>query len=230
MKVDLGRSKGRIVVEFASIDDLERIVALMRPATPRSPDGLDPVRPPASSAVTTGAAGELEVPMVDMSAWSLCRPDVSAAEESTWHFVRLGPALAWRRSRHDDVMTRWGLPVGPVPELTCEPTVGTPEEEWVSRRLASLTLDNLDDLPRRAGGASSGSWTRWPARRRRRPGTSALEKEAWVSATLLEWGSCGKIVYVDSTPAGYVLYAPPVLRSAQRRLPDLAGLRLTRCC
>jgi ParB family transcriptional regulator, chromosome partitioning protein len=29
VKVDLGRSKGRIVVEFASIDDLERIVALM---------------------------------------------------------------------------------------------------------------------------------------------------------------------------------------------------------
>jgi ParB family transcriptional regulator, chromosome partitioning protein len=29
VKVDLGRSKGRIVVEFASLDDLERIVALM---------------------------------------------------------------------------------------------------------------------------------------------------------------------------------------------------------
>jgi ParB family chromosome partitioning protein len=33
VKVDLGRSKGRIVVEFASIDDLERIVALMAPGT-----------------------------------------------------------------------------------------------------------------------------------------------------------------------------------------------------
>jgi ParB family chromosome partitioning protein len=33
VKVDLGRSKGRIVVEFASIDDLERIVALMAPDT-----------------------------------------------------------------------------------------------------------------------------------------------------------------------------------------------------
>ena len=31
VRVDLGRSKGRIVVEFASIDDLERIVALMAP-------------------------------------------------------------------------------------------------------------------------------------------------------------------------------------------------------
>ena len=40
VKVDLGRSKGRIVVEFASIDDLERIVALMAPDT-EVPDGLD---------------------------------------------------------------------------------------------------------------------------------------------------------------------------------------------
>jgi ParB family chromosome partitioning protein len=31
VKVDLGKSKGRITVEFASIDDLERIVALMDP-------------------------------------------------------------------------------------------------------------------------------------------------------------------------------------------------------
>jgi ParB family chromosome partitioning protein len=31
VKVDIGRRKGRIVVEFASIDDLERIVALMAP-------------------------------------------------------------------------------------------------------------------------------------------------------------------------------------------------------
>ncbi len=33
VKVDLGRSKGRIVVEFGSIDDLERIVGLMAPGT-----------------------------------------------------------------------------------------------------------------------------------------------------------------------------------------------------
>jgi ParB family chromosome partitioning protein len=41
VKVDLGRTKGRIVVEFATIDDLERIVALMAPDT-ELPDGLDP--------------------------------------------------------------------------------------------------------------------------------------------------------------------------------------------
>jgi ParB family chromosome partitioning protein len=32
VKVELGRRKGKIVVEFASVDDLERIVALMAPA------------------------------------------------------------------------------------------------------------------------------------------------------------------------------------------------------
>jgi ParB family chromosome partitioning protein len=31
VKVELGRSKGKIVVEFASIDDLERIVKAMSP-------------------------------------------------------------------------------------------------------------------------------------------------------------------------------------------------------
>jgi ParB family chromosome partitioning protein len=31
VKVDLGRRKGRITVEFASIDDLERIVLMMDP-------------------------------------------------------------------------------------------------------------------------------------------------------------------------------------------------------
>jgi ParB family chromosome partitioning protein len=34
VKVDLGKSKGRIIVEFASLDDLERIVALMTEGTP----------------------------------------------------------------------------------------------------------------------------------------------------------------------------------------------------
>jgi ParB family chromosome partitioning protein len=32
VKVELGRRKGRITIEFASIDDLERIVAIMDPS------------------------------------------------------------------------------------------------------------------------------------------------------------------------------------------------------
>jgi GNAT superfamily N-acetyltransferase len=83
-------------------------------------------------------------------------------------------------------------------------------EEWVSRRLASLTLDNLDDLPRRCRRCVF--WELDPLARdvAEEAGDVELEKEAWVSATLLEWGSCGKLLYADSVPAGYLLYAPPV--------------------
>lgn len=38
VKVELGRSKGRIVVEFASVDDLARIVDTMAPGTTMAPD------------------------------------------------------------------------------------------------------------------------------------------------------------------------------------------------
>ena len=79
----------------------------------------------------------------------------------------------------------------------------------MSRRLASVTLDNLDDLPRRCRRCVR--WELDPVARERAEaaGDPALEKEAWVSAVLLEWGSCGKIAYVDAAPAGFVLYAPP---------------------
>ena len=40
VKVDLGRSKGRIIVEFASLDDLERIVAVMAPDADVTDGGL----------------------------------------------------------------------------------------------------------------------------------------------------------------------------------------------
>jgi GNAT superfamily N-acetyltransferase len=80
----------------------------------------------------------------------------------------------------------------------------------VSRRLANLTLDNLDDLPRPCRRCVF--WELDPKSREvaEESGDPELEKEAWVSATLLDWGSCGKVAYVDSLPAGYVLYAPPV--------------------
>jgi ParB family chromosome partitioning protein len=41
VKVDLGRSKGKITVEFASIPDLERIVAIMDPRPGKSQPGHD---------------------------------------------------------------------------------------------------------------------------------------------------------------------------------------------
>ena len=77
------------------------------------------------------------------------------------------------------------------------------------RRIARLTLDNLDDLP--SACRSCAFWELDPVHRERATaaGECALEKEAWVSRVLLEWGSCGRIVYVDDQPAGYALYAPP---------------------
>ncbi len=41
VKVELGRRKGKIVVEFASVDDLERIVGLMAPGMGPRPGGFD---------------------------------------------------------------------------------------------------------------------------------------------------------------------------------------------
>lgn len=79
----------------------------------------------------------------------------------------------------------------------------------MARRLVNITLDNLDELPSRC--RSCVFWELDPVSRTRAEevGDSALEKEAWVSATLLEWGSCGKLVQVDGVTAGYVLFAPP---------------------
>jgi hypothetical protein len=80
----------------------------------------------------------------------------------------------------------------------------------VTRRLVNITLDNLDELPVRC--RSCVYWELDPvaAERAAKAGDPGLEKEAWVSATLLEWGSCGKLVQVDGVTAGYVMFSPPV--------------------
>jgi hypothetical protein len=81
----------------------------------------------------------------------------------------------------------------------------------LSRRLASITLDNLDDLPFRCRRCVF--WELDPVSygRAYEEGDPALEKESWISSVLLEWGSCGKIAYVDGVAAGFMLYAPPHL-------------------
>lgn len=81
----------------------------------------------------------------------------------------------------------------------------------MSRRLAPLTLDNLVDLPKPARTCVAWELDPVAARQARRVGDTSFEKEAWLSATLLEWGSCGRVVYVDEDPAGFALYAPPAL-------------------
>lgn len=79
----------------------------------------------------------------------------------------------------------------------------------MGRRLTPLTLDNLPDLPKRC--RSCVFWELDPVsgEAASKAGKPELEKEAWISAVLLEWGSCGRVAYVDDVPAGFVLYAPP---------------------
>jgi GNAT superfamily N-acetyltransferase len=111
----------------------------------------------------------------------------------------------------------------------------------VSGRVVGVTLDNLDQLPKRCRRCLF--WEIAPHLREEAEqyGQTEFEKEAWVSSVLLEWGSCGRIVYVDSVPAGYAFYAPPsavprsvafptapisadaVMLTAVRILPEFAG-------
>ncbi len=116
----------------------------------------------------------------------------------------------------------------------------------MSRRLASVTLDNLDDLPRRCRRCVFWELDPVAGARAAETADTEFEKEAWVSATLLEWGSCGKLVYVDGVPAGFVLFAPPayvpravafptspvsadaVLLMTGHVLPEFAGMGLGR--
>ncbi len=89
----------------------------------------------------------------------------------------------------------------------------------MSRRLARLTLDTLADLPEDA--RSCVFWELDPVRRERAiaSGEGAEEKEAWVSRVLLEWGSCGRVAYVDGEFAGFVLFAPPVFLPGGHAMP-----------
>jgi GNAT superfamily N-acetyltransferase len=78
----------------------------------------------------------------------------------------------------------------------------------VSRRVARLTLDNLADL---SGPCSSCVfWQLDPVARGRAEGHECDELSTWLSGVLRDWGSCGRVVYVDEKPAGHVLYAPSV--------------------
>lgn len=79
----------------------------------------------------------------------------------------------------------------------------------MARRIVNITLDNLDDLPTRCRHCVFWELDPVTGSRAHEMGDAGLEKEAWVSATLLEWGSCGKLVFVDGVPAGFAMFAPP---------------------
>jgi GNAT superfamily N-acetyltransferase len=114
------------------------------------------------------------------------------------------------------------------------------------REVVSLTLDRLQDLPEPC--VSCIFWELDPAlvAASMARGDPGLDKESWLSAALLEWGSVGQIGYVGGAPAGYVTYAPPhlvprsaafptapvsadaVLLMTARVIPDFAGQGLGR--
>jgi len=83
------------------------------------------------------------------------------------------------------------------------------------RDVRTLTLDRVQDLPDAC--ARCVFWELDPvvaaqAIARGDPETDPqMDKESWLSAALLEWGSVGRIVYVDDLPAGYLTYASPHL-------------------
>lgn len=79
----------------------------------------------------------------------------------------------------------------------------------MGRRLVPLTLDNLSDLPSRCRACVYWELDPVSGQDAVKAGTPHLEKEAWISSVLLDWGSCGRVVYVDEEPVGFVLYAPP---------------------
>jgi GNAT superfamily N-acetyltransferase len=79
----------------------------------------------------------------------------------------------------------------------------------VSRRVVGVTLDNLEQLP-----LSCRRCVYWEVaphlkEQAEQFGETEVEKEAWVSSVLLEWGSCGRLVYSGDLLVGFVLYAPP---------------------
>jgi hypothetical protein len=60
-----------------------------------------------------------------------------------------------------------------------------------------------------AGGQGAAAWV----------GGRALQKEAWLSSVVLEWGPAGHVVSVDGEVAGYSLYAPTMSSTRSARRP-----------
>ena len=97
----------------------------------------------------------------------------------------------------------------------------------MSRKVVRLTLDHLDELPQPC--RSCVFWQLDPVRRERVGRTRRDEKEAWVSAVLRDWGSCGRVVLVDGHPVGYAALRARGLRARRRRFPT-APVSPTPCC
>ena len=89
----------------------------------------------------------------------------------------------------------------------------------MSRRVVGVTLDNLEQLPKRCRRCVYWEVAPHLKAQAEEYGSTEVEKEAWVSSVLLEWGSCGRIAYSDTLPVGFVFYAPPNAVPRARAFP-----------
>ncbi|MEZ0166458.1 GNAT family N-acetyltransferase [Kineococcus sp. LSe6-4] len=89
----------------------------------------------------------------------------------------------------------------------------------MGRRMAPLTLDTVADLPKPSRQCVFWELDETAAARAAEAGYPDFEKEAWISTVLLQWGPCGRLVYVDDQPVGFVMYAPPLYVPQQSRFP-----------
>lgn len=78
----------------------------------------------------------------------------------------------------------------------------------MGRQVSRLTVDALETIE--APCRDCAFWELDPVRRAAAAGHEREEKAAWISHVLREWGSCGRVITVDGTYAGHIIWAPPV--------------------
>ena len=76
----------------------------------------------------------------------------------------------------------------------------------MGRKLVPLGAETLDLVPEPCRRCVF--WELGAKARPRGSEDAALQKEAWLSSVVLEWGPAGHVVSVDGEVAGYSLYAP----------------------
>lgn len=86
-------------------------------------------------------------------------------------------------------------------------------------RIIPLELSMVEGLPHHSRVCAFWETDREPGHIERGYDDS-FEKEAWLSAVLLEWGVCGQVLVVDGQPVGLALYAPPNYIPRHKLLPS----------
>lgn len=92
----------------------------------------------------------------------------------------------------------------------------------MSRKTERLTVDHLAELadPVR----SCLFWELGPVDRSRLDEQERIaEKESWLSSTLRDWGSCGRVVRIDGRTVGHIVYAPAARLPGAATLPTAPG-------